>query len=67
MSPVTHGADTARLDDIAAQLGRGADDVRGIGMTGSRLLTVLVDAWQGPDLEHFAHGWAGASRVVDEE
>lgn len=66
MSPVTHGADTARLHEIAAQLGRCAEDVRDVGTTGSRLLAVLGDAWQGPDVEHFAHGWAGASRVVDD-
>ena len=42
MSPVTHGADTARLHEIAAQLGRCAEDVRDVGTRDLLELTAQV-------------------------
>lgn len=55
--PVSHGADTARLRHISQALGQQAELLADIAPRGSGMLTLLMDAWSGPDMEQFGSGW----------
>lgn len=64
MTGVTHGADTERLTTIAADLGRSAEQARGLGTAGGGMFAVLGDVWQGPDLDDFGRQWETAGRAL---
>ncbi|WP_157074884.1 hypothetical protein [Janibacter limosus] len=65
MTGVTHGADAERLMGVAADLTGSARRTRDIASTGSMLLTVLTDVWQGADVEDFVRGWGVACSSVE--
>lgn len=65
MAPVSEGADTTRLGQIAGQLRQSADETRTVGLTGSQLLTVLAESWMGPDMEQFQAQWSSMRPQVD--
>ena len=65
MAPVSEGADTTRLDQIAGGLRANAHATRTVGVTGSQLVTVLAESWMGPDMEHFAAEWSVARPRID--
>ena len=62
---VSHGADAERLGAIAGELRQLSHTTGTIGTTGSQLLTVLAEAWQGPDMEGFASDWGPARQQLD--
>lgn len=62
---LTHGADAARLRQIAAQLGQQGRLVARLGSEGTTRLGVLRTAWQGPDLEGFDKEWMLAQGSID--
>ncbi|UUZ45048.2 hypothetical protein LP422_01470 [Janibacter limosus] len=65
MTGVTHGADADRLQAIARALTGCAERMRDAGTCGNSSLGVLVDAWQGPDVEYFAQARQGAGRAIE--
>lgn len=66
MAPVSEGADTTRLGQIAGQLRQSAHATRTVGLTGSQLVTVLAESWTGPDMEHFHAQWTSMRPRIDE-
>lgn len=66
MTGVTHGADTERLRSIATQLGTSAQRARDVGAMGSGSIAVLLEAWQGADVGHFAGAWDAAGRSLEQ-
>lgn len=65
MGPVSEGSDTARLHEIASQVGGLAETTTELGTTGAQLVTVLAEAWAGDDMEGFVHDWSGARHRLD--
>lgn len=74
MSPVSHGADAARLHEIARSLQRSSSDLDGLVTSGHAFSRVLAEVWSGPDCEHFigsdwpsaAQGLEWAARTLEE-
>lgn len=65
MGPVSEGADVARLEEIVARVTDLSHRTTDLAATGSAMLTVLADAWMGPDVEHFSREWSVASGHLD--
>lgn len=64
MAMVTDGADVARLRQLAAQLLGSGNQIDDVAASGSQQLTMLVDSWSGPDMEHFATTWPDVERSI---
>lgn len=62
MGGVSHGADADRLDAIGIELATLAQRTHDIIPAGASMLSVLSEAWQGPDSVDLAHGWADVSQ-----
>lgn len=62
---LSEGADVARLGEIAQQLDRLSQETQSLTATGSQLIAVLGESWQGSDLEHFDARWSVACRSLD--
>lgn len=57
---LTHGADATVLREISARLTATARQTTQVGDSGRAQLVTLQGAWEGDDLERFAHRWARA-------
>lgn len=64
--PVSHGADTARLRQISQSLSQQAELLGGIPSRGAGMLTLLADAWSGPDVEAFGSNWQHVESAAGE-
>ena len=62
---LTHGADAARLRQIAAQLRGQAKLTSRIGAEGGARTSVISGVWEGPDREDFVRDWRVAERSLD--
>ena len=62
VAQLTHGADTARLRQIAHALTGITRATRDIESSGTAQLGVLLEAWLGPDTEVFAGDWQAAAQ-----
>lgn len=62
---VSHGADAERLGAIVGELRQLSHTTGTIGLRGTQMLTVLAEAWQGPDVEAFASDWDLARQQLD--
>lgn len=63
---VSHGADVARLEEIAAHLQQEAERLGDVGTSGSAMVLTLHESWSGPDLEAFAGSWSTARGQVEQ-
>ncbi|WP_068260037.1 hypothetical protein [Janibacter limosus] len=63
---VSHGADTARLRQISQALSHQAELLADVAPRGSGLLTLLMDAWSGPDVEWFGGSWQQVETATGE-
>lgn len=63
---LTHGADAARLRQIAAQLRGQAKLTSRIGVEGGARTSVISGVWEGPDREDFVRDWRVAERSLDD-
>lgn len=57
MTPVSHGADTARLREIAGDLGQLANRIDGVEAAGTSAASVLDQGWVGDDHGDFGRSW----------
>lgn len=63
---LTHGADAARLRQIAAQLRGQAKLTSRIGAEGGARTSVISGVWEGRDREDFVRDWRVAERSLDD-
>ncbi|WP_434966422.1 hypothetical protein [Janibacter indicus] len=63
---LTHGADAARLRQIAAQLRGQAKLTSRIGAEGGARTSVISAVWEGPDRDDFVRDWRVAERSLDD-
>lgn len=62
---LTHGNDPERLRSISDALQQQGRTLGDLGRTGTMMLSVLEDAWAGPDLEGYQQSWSVAAQLTD--
>lgn len=61
---VTEGMDTDRVRGIVEQLLASSQGIQDVAQVGDGAMSVLRDAWQGQDLQHFDQQWHTAGRQL---
>lgn len=63
---VSHGLDPEQVREVAGQLGRLAEDMRGVRSSGMASMTLLGTVWEGTDVEHFDRQWQTSAGQLEE-
>lgn len=64
--PVSHGNDPEKLRAISDALASQARSLEHVGPQGRTMLTILEDAWSGPDLESYTGQWQSVGTMTQQ-